>query len=131
MAELRGGSAIADGGPAMHNVFKPRSYQLEMFEESMRRNIIVAMETGSGKTYVAIMRIRAELERCAPGMMVWFCVPTVALAEQQHKALSTQLPAFNARVLSGADNVDFWSEQWIWDDVLKGIDIVISTHQVI
>lgn len=33
-------------------------------------------------------------------------------------------------MLSGADNVDFWTEQWIWDDVLKGIDIVVSTHQV-
>lgn len=49
---------------------------------------------------------------------------------QQHEALATQLPAFQARVLSGADNIDFWTEQWIWDDVLKGIDIVISTHQV-
>lgn len=34
-------------------------------------------------------------------------------------------------MLSGADNVEFWTEQWIWDDVLKGIDIVVSTHQVI
>ena len=33
-------------------------------------------------------------------------------------------------MLSGADGVDFWTEQWIWDDVLKGIDIVVSTHQV-
>lgn len=27
-----------------------RAYQLEMFEQSMRRNIIVAMDTGTGKT---------------------------------------------------------------------------------
>jgi ERCC4-related helicase len=27
-----------------------RSYQLEMFERSMKENIIVCMETGSGKT---------------------------------------------------------------------------------
>lgn len=46
-------------------------------------------------------------------------------------ALSTQLPAFQARVLSGADNVELWTKQRIWDDVLKGIDIVISTHQVL
>lgn len=52
--------------------------------------------------------------------MVWFCVPTVALALQQHKALSTQLSAYQARVLSGADKVEFWSEQWIWDDILHG-----------
>ena len=47
MAELRGGSALADGGAAMRNIFKPRSYQLEMLEESMRRNIIVAVQLSS------------------------------------------------------------------------------------
>lgn len=43
---------------------RTRDYQLEMFEESMKRNVIVSMETGSGKTYVAILRVIAELERC-------------------------------------------------------------------
>lgn len=57
-------------------------------------------------------------------------MPTVALAIQQHKAISTQIPNFQARVLSGADNVDLWTEQWIWDEVLDGIRIVVSTHQV-
>lgn len=31
---------------------KPRNYQLEMLDESLKRNIIVAMETGSGKTHM-------------------------------------------------------------------------------
>lgn len=76
------------------------------------------------------MRIQAELKRCPPGKLVWFCVPTVALAAQQYEALATQLPGFQARLLSGADNVERWTEQWVWDDVLEGIDVVISTHQV-
>ncbi|TQS38729.1 hypothetical protein Golomagni_00758 [Golovinomyces magnicellulatus] len=42
---------------------KPRSYQLEMFEESQKQNVIVAMDTGSGKTQVAVMRMKYELER--------------------------------------------------------------------
>lgn len=44
-----------------------RSYQSEMLEESLKRNVIVAMDTGSGKTHVAIARIQAELERSAAG----------------------------------------------------------------
>lgn len=40
-----------------------RSYQTEMLHASLEKNIIVAMETGSGKTHIAIARIRAELER--------------------------------------------------------------------
>lgn len=46
---------------------KLRSYQQEMLEESLKRNVIVAMDTGSGKTHVAIARIQAELERSEPG----------------------------------------------------------------
>ncbi len=120
-----------DGDPKPEKAFQPRAYQLEMLEESMQRNIIVAADTGSGKTLIAILRIQAELERCSPEKIVWFCVPTVALAMQQYKAVSAQLPAFQARVLSGADNVEFWTEQWIWDEILKGIRIVVSTHQVL
>ena len=31
---------------------KPRAYQLEMLEESLKHNIIVAADTGSGKTHM-------------------------------------------------------------------------------
>lgn len=44
--------------------FTLRSYQQEMLEASTMRNVIVAMDTGSGKTHVAIARMLAELERC-------------------------------------------------------------------
>ncbi|KAK4697136.1 endoribonuclease Dicer, partial [Lecanoromycetidae sp. Uapishka_2] len=121
----------AHGSHASEELFEARAYQDEMLQQSMQQNIIVAADTGSGKTLIAILRIKAELETCPAGKFVWFCVPTVALAMQQYKAISTQLPAFQARVLSGADNVDFWTEQWIWDDILKGIRIVVSTHQVL
>jgi endoribonuclease Dicer len=41
-----------------------RSYQLELLEESLRRNIIIALDTGSGKTHIAVLRIKTEvLER--------------------------------------------------------------------
>ena len=53
-----------------HNVtgteFHTRSYQYEMFEKSMKGNVIIAMDTGSGKTHIAILRMAAELERCSP-----------------------------------------------------------------
>lgn len=62
--------------------------------------------------------------------IAWFLVPTVALAAQQHAVLSENIPAFQARLLSGADGVDRWSEQSIWDEVLENIRIVVSTHQV-
>ena len=48
--------------------------------------------------------------------------PTVALCTQQHAYL---------RSLTGADNVDRWSEQSTWDSVLEGVRIVVSTHAVL
>lgn len=41
-----------------------RNYQLELLEESLKRNIIIALDTGSGKTHIAVLRIKTEvLER--------------------------------------------------------------------
>jgi ERCC4-related helicase len=34
--------------------FEARSYQLEMLDQSLRQNIIVVMDTGSGKTHVYV-----------------------------------------------------------------------------
>jgi endoribonuclease Dicer len=38
-----------------------RDYQQEMLQQSLQRNIVVAMDTGSGKTLIAILRIKAFL----------------------------------------------------------------------
>jgi ERCC4-related helicase len=35
-----------------NETFRLRSYQAEMVEESLKANIIVAMDTGSGKTHM-------------------------------------------------------------------------------
>ena len=48
------GSGIAtpvEGG-FLNQTFRLRSYQTEMVEESLKGNIIVAMDTGSGKTHM-------------------------------------------------------------------------------
>jgi superfamily II DNA or RNA helicase len=39
---------LSDGAPSI----KPRSYQIEMLEESIKHNTIVAADTGSGKTHM-------------------------------------------------------------------------------
>ncbi|KAI4146772.1 MAG: hypothetical protein L6R39_003331, partial [Caloplaca ligustica] len=35
------------------------------------------------------------------------------------------------RLLIGADGVEHWRDQRIWDEILRGINIVVSTHQVL
>ncbi|MCJ1405712.1 Dicer-like protein 2 [Xylographa trunciseda] len=107
----------------------PRGYQLEMVEESMSKNIIVAV--GSGKTHIALLRIQAELERCRPEKFVWFLCPTVVLAQQQYEYFGKHLHCVQIRLLTGNDGVDRWGKKQIWDDVLKDIKVVVSTYRVL
>ncbi|RHZ55743.1 putative RNA helicase/RNAse III [Aspergillus thermomutatus] len=110
---------------------QPRNYQLEMLEASMKENIIVAMDTGSGKTHIAVLRIKAELDICPSDKLVWFLAPTVALCIQQHEVIASNLPAVRTRTLTGLDKVELWTEQSIWDAVLDGYRVVVSTHAVL
>ena len=41
----------------------PRQYQLELFRKALKNNIIAVMDTGSGKTLVAVMLIREMIQR--------------------------------------------------------------------
>ena len=109
-------------------LLKPRGYQIGLFEDSLKRNIIVSMPTGSGKTMIAAMRAREALERGPEGQLVWFLAPKVQLAVQQHQFLSKQIPMFSNILLTGADNCQFWSRD-IWQAVLK-TSIVVSTYAV-
>jgi ERCC4-related helicase len=54
---------LDDTPSAEANLPVTRGYQQEMLEESTKRNIIIAMDTGSGKTHIAVLRIKHEIER--------------------------------------------------------------------
>ncbi|KAL4998324.1 ATP-dependent helicase dcl2 [Aspergillus recurvatus] len=120
-------ASAPEGEPADH---RARSYQLEMFEASLKGNTIVAMGTGSGKTHIALLRIMHELEN-SDGKLIWFLAPTVALCLQQHRIISQYIPAAKSRTLLGLDKVELWTEQAIWDAVLEGIQVVVSTPAVL
>lgn len=62
--------------------------------------------------------------------IIWFLAPTVALATQQFHVIQLQIPAMFTRLLTGQDGVDAWSGT-VWQLVLKGVRIVVSTYQVL
>jgi ERCC4-related helicase len=106
-----------------------RSYQDEMLEASLKQNIIVAMDTGSGKTHIAVARMAAALENS--NKLIWFLAPTVPLCQQQLKFVKLHLPAYQSRILSSEEKVELWRTQEIWDQTLKNINIVVSTHAIL
>lgn len=66
---------------------KLRSYQHEMLERSLESNVIIVMDTGSGKTHIAIRRVSEELKSCHGDRIVWFMCPSVALCMQQFEVI--------------------------------------------
>ncbi|KAL2351930.1 P-loop containing nucleoside triphosphate hydrolase protein [Cryomyces antarcticus] len=55
----------------------------------------------------------------------------VVLCHQQYEVFQDNLPAYQSRLLSGADNIDRWTDQRLWDAVLTNIRIVVSTPMVL
>ncbi|OQD72256.1 hypothetical protein PENPOL_c001G07256 [Penicillium polonicum] len=110
--------------------YRSRGYQLEMLEASRKQNIIVA---GVERLIcIAILRIIHELENCGSAdKLIWFLAPTVALSLQQHEVITSQILSVKTKVLTGLDNVDRWTEQGVWDKVLKDVRIVVSTYAVL
>ncbi len=107
-----------------------RAYQIEMFEHSMKGNVIAVMGTGSGKTLIAKLRIEAELDR-TPHKLVWFTAPSVVLAYQQYRFLSQQLPAYQFKLITGMDNAEYWTSLDIWQKALHNVHVVVSTPSIL
>ncbi|KAJ3994224.1 hypothetical protein F5050DRAFT_1809806 [Lentinula boryana] len=106
-----------------------RGYQQEMLDESLRQNIIIAMDTGSGKTHIAVLRLKHESER-ELSKISWFLAPTVALCEQQCTVIKNALPV-SVGLISGALAPDQWKDANLWKAVLNTHKVMVSTPQVL
>ncbi|KAK0214136.1 hypothetical protein IW262DRAFT_1516191, partial [Armillaria fumosa] len=106
-----------------------RGYQQEMLDESLKRNIIITMDTGSGKTHIAVLRLKIEVER-ESRKISWFLAPTVALSEQQCRVIRAALPV-SVGLISGCMEPDQWKDESLWRKVIETHRIVVSTPQVL
>ncbi|XP_021275641.1 dicer-like protein 4 isoform X3 [Herrania umbratica] len=70
-----------------------RKYQLELCKKAMEENIIVYLETGCGKTHIAVLLIYelAHLIRKPQEKICIFLAPTVALVQQQGRVIEDSL----------------------------------------
>ena len=64
-------------------------FQVELLEKAKRKNIIVYLGTGSGKTFIAVMLIRHMRDLVIAGKKVVFLCNNVALLEQQAKVIAS------------------------------------------
>lgn len=117
-------------------VKNPREYQLELFERAKKENTIAVLDTGSGKTLIAVLLIRwmidQELEARAAGhrpKITFFLVASVTLVFQQSAVLDANLDHKIAQ-LYGAMNVDTWSKA-VWDQHFAENRVIVCTADIL
>ncbi|RWR74360.1 endoribonuclease Dicer 2 isoform X1 [Cinnamomum micranthum f. kanehirae] len=108
-----------------------RSYQLEALEKSLRENTIAFLETGSGKTLIAIMLLRAyaHLLRKPSDFIAVFLVPTVVLVQQQAEVVEMHTDLKVGKYW-GQMGVDFWTRE-TWNNELKKYEVFVMTPQIL
>ncbi|GAA6061113.1 hypothetical protein JCM10212_006144 [Sporobolomyces blumeae] len=106
-------------------------FQEKAAAKALSSNIIVRADTGTGKTFIAILllkRLFALRPTCSDHTIAVFLTPTAALVDQQATAIEHSTTLRVKRFI-GADGVDYWKrERWI--DMLHAADVVVMTPQI-
>ncbi|KEH42074.1 endoribonuclease dicer-like protein [Medicago truncatula] len=108
-----------------------RSYQLEALDKAIRENTIVYLETGCGKTLIAIMLLRSyayHLRKPSPYIAV-FLVPKVVLVSQQAKALRNHTD-LKVGTYWGEKGVDNWDGA-IWKEQMEKHEVLVMTPAIL
>ncbi|XP_058102614.1 endoribonuclease Dicer homolog 2 [Magnolia sinica] len=108
-----------------------RNYQLEALEKAVKQNTIVFLETGSGKTLIAIMLLRSyayQLRKPSDFIAV-FLVPTVVLVNQQAEVVEMHTDLKVGRFW-GEMGVDFWDAK-TWHEHLEKYEVFVMTPQIL
>lgn len=108
------------------DVLLPRRYQEEIFSRAQRSNVIAALDTGTGKTYISTLLIKWIAARdAALGKIIVFLVPKVALVEQQGDFIAKQTP-LRVTKCCGATAIDL-TDRVGWKKELESADVLVLT----
>ncbi|KPJ04293.1 Endoribonuclease Dicer [Papilio xuthus] len=112
-----------------------RSYQTQLEEIACRKNTIIYLPTGSGKTFIAISLI-GRFKKSLSGewgngaKRTFFLVNTVPLVQQQRKCIIDLCPIKKVGSYSSEDRVDYWNKKK-WDEELSKNQVVVMTSQIL
>ncbi|KAG7298937.1 hypothetical protein JYU34_017404 [Plutella xylostella] len=114
---------------------KARPYQEQLEEIAMRKNTIIHLPTGSGKTYIAIRvitRLRAAIQKPwgEGGKRTFFLVNNIPLVDQQRNMIERRCPVDGVAGYSGEDRVDYWNKDK-WDEELSKHQVIVMTSQIL
>lgn len=114
----------------------PREYQLELFGLAKQENIITVLDTGSGKTLIAVLLLRhvldQEVEHRAngkPPRIAVFLVNTTTLVFQQYGVLKNNL-SYKVSQHCGQMKNDLWNPH-AWPKILSNSMVVVCTAEIL
>lgn len=108
------------------NHIKPRKYQEEIFQTCIKKNCLVVLPTGIGKTLIALM-VAIERSKQFPKKKILFLAPTRPLAEQHLKYFEKNLPELFGALELFTGSVSPEKRKKMWENG----DIIFSTPQCI
>ncbi|KAL5989061.1 Dicer-like protein 1 [Asimina triloba] len=92
-----------------------RKYQLDVLEQAKKKNTIAFLETGAGKTLIAVLLIKSicnEMQLEGKKMLAIFLVPKVPLVYQQAEVIRERT-GFKVGHYCGEMGQDFWdARRW-------------------
>ncbi|KAI4379952.1 hypothetical protein MLD38_006189 [Melastoma candidum] len=112
--------------------FVPRSYQVKVFEVAIKRNTIALLETGAGKTMIALMLIKEivqDIKLSAVRKLIVFLAPTVVLVNQQYDEVKL-LTDFQVGEYYGAKGIDEWNPSH-WEKEIDEHNVLVMTPQIL
>jgi len=105
---------------------KPREYQQKIFETCSKKNCLVVLPTGLGKTLIALMLTIKRMQEY-PEEKIVFLAPTKPLAEQHLISFKKYLPELFADIQLFTGQINAENRKKIWQTA----DIIFSTPQCV
>ncbi|PFH53595.1 hypothetical protein AMATHDRAFT_73403 [Amanita thiersii Skay4041] len=107
----------------------PRRYQEEIFSRACKGNVIAALGTGSGKTFISLLLIKwIAAQQESSGKAIIFLVPKVALVHQQADYIA-KFTSLRVIKLFGLIDLDP-SDRKTWKRRFTEHDVLVMTAQI-
>ncbi|KAJ3119787.1 hypothetical protein HK098_005132 [Nowakowskiella sp. JEL0407] len=113
-------------------MLQPRSYQLELIEIAKTRNTIVVMETGTGKTLIALQLMIHYAETCSKlgtKSLSVMIVPLVNLVHQQSQYIRKHSDLRVSQFSGGDLGLNKWTISH-WRENVEKCDVIVLTAEI-
>ncbi|XP_047944446.1 dicer-like protein 4 isoform X1 [Salvia hispanica] len=107
-----------------------RKYQLDLCKKALEENVVIYLETGCGKTHIAVLLIyeMGHLIKKPQKNICIFLAPTVALVQQQAKVIANSID-FKVGIYCGSSahvkNPHYWKKE------VEENEVLVMTPQIL